>query len=85
MEAIMGMMLFLQILIVIQIMLMGKQVLQRMTEIEEKIPDIQKIEKEKTREDEPTFVQEKTMEIKRNFSKDKAEELINEVLSEVFS
>ena len=85
MEAIIGMMLFLQILIVIQIMLMGKQVLQRITEIEKKLSDLQKIEKEKLSEEEPLFIQEKSMEIKRNFSKDKAEELINEVLSEVFS
>jgi len=69
----------------IQIMLVGKQVLQRIAVLESKLPDTPKTEKEKIQQDGPLFEQEGMVSKQPEWPVDKPEVLINEVLSEVFS
>jgi len=85
MEVLLGMMLLLQTVISIQIMLVGKQVLQRIAGLEMKLPDASKAEEEMNRQDGQLFEQEKPVQKQSEWQGDKAEALINEVLSEVFS
>lgn len=85
MEVLLGMMLLLQIVISIQLMLIGKQVLQRITALEMKMPDIPKKEEEMLQWEEMPLEQVKMVEKQPEWPVDKPEVLINEVLSEVFS
>jgi len=85
MEVLLGMMLLLQIVISIQIMLVGKQVLQRIAGLEMKLSDVPETEEEPKRQPVPLFEQEKPVQNQSEWQGDKAEALINEVLSEVFS
>ena len=85
MEVLLGMMLLLQTVISIQIMLVGKQMLQRIAGLEMKLPDASKTEEEMHRQDGQFFEQEKPVQTQSEWQGDKAEALINEVLSEVFS
>ena len=55
MENLMGMMLFLQIVISIQIMLVGKKLLQRLDGLEKKLTDGWKAETEQTEAEEKQF------------------------------
>ena len=85
MEVLLGMMLLLQIVISIQIMLVGKQVLQRIAVLESKLPDTPKTEKEKIQQDGPLFEQEEIVPKQQEWPVEKPEVLLNEVLAEVFS
>ncbi len=85
MELLIGIMLFLQIVISIQIMLVGKQMLQRIAGLEMKMTGACGLKMETDRTDEKCILHEESVKKEKNLSGDKAEALINEVLSEVFS
>lgn len=84
-ELLLGVILLLQIVISLQIMLMRKQVLQGIGGLEMKLSGVQKPEEEKSQTEKTLALREKPAENGQNLSGDKAEALINEVLSEVFS
>ena len=90
MEYIWVVLLLLQIVISIQIMLMGKKVLQRIEALETKWSDVpgqaaDMAQNENLQTMERIFVQEESAPKGQELSVNHAESLINEVLSEVFS
>lgn len=85
MELLIGMMLLLQIVISIQIMLVGKQMLQRISGLEAEMIGACGVKEETDWTDEKCVLHEEPVKKEQNLSGDKAEALINEVLSEVFS
>jgi len=84
-ELLLGVILLLQIVISLQIMLVGKQVLQGIGGLEMKLSGVRELDEEKPQTEKTLILQEKPAENGQNLSVDKAEALINEVLSEVFS
>ena len=88
MEILSGMILLLQVVILIQIMLVGKQTLQRIADLEAKIPNmcsVEEVQEKKMPPEEGAFEQNELIKKEPNLSANKAEALLNEVLSEVFS
>ena len=85
MEILSGMIVLLQVVISIQIMLVGKRVLQRIDALETKMTYTGKKDEETMQEEEPLSIQGECVKEAVHMSGDKAEALLNEVLSEVFS